>query len=714
MKNHPCLLLAGLLLMTPNSPTFANNDHWGLEPLAKAVEVTPTGPPEIKQNIKSRFQSLPADTSPIPLYRDGQPQFLIVTPENSTKAENTAAKLLAETFQKMTGTRPIILTEEKVRVKNENSSVVVDTQGREWASALWLGATAQAKKQGISAENLPPEGYRLRSLGTWLFIVGNDTSPSGNPLNSVYFGAASLLERHFGVRWLWPGDLGTVIPQHKNVEIAGINEQDEPAMIQRMIRNTTEINDRNRIGLKLLGGTKNEDAIFLNAQEERGEWLRNHGAGGTAKNSGSIILNYRHAYSDWYEKYGEAHPEWFALQPNGTRKQTTERPRLCKSNPDVARQRAAEIVEAAKADAKADSFSISPNDGSGHDHFCMCQECRKLDPPNGRKRQFMFSKNGQRFYENYVSLSDRVVAFYNRIAEEVARTHPKLTLGAYAYSAYRDAPLRETLHPSVLIGFVGLDYFDEATRQSDLKAWNEWVRRTSRPPFLRPNALGRGNSLPAVYVHKLADDIRHCHQTGMVIVDFDSLNGDWSTQGLNYYILAKLLWDPSRDVDEMVRDYCLAGFGNSADKMQEYFTQIENAVSRVAARDLPSIEGELRDEEQNDPEMQTNEQRAQNFEDAYFAVFSKEFSKHLRSLLHEASEQAESETIRARIAFQESALDYLDLYQAMRDGKESIESRKDMLAWFRKVFHEHPHTINAPGRLWRTSRTYRGIEKVTK
>jgi alpha-glucuronidase len=47
--------------------------------------------------------------------------------------------------------------------------------------------------------------------------------------------------------------------------------------------------------------------------------------------------------------------------------------------------------------------------------------------------------------------------------------------------------------------------------------------------------------------------------------------GNWGTQGLNYYVLAKMLWDPHRDVDQIIDDYCRAAYGPGAKAMKEYY-----------------------------------------------------------------------------------------------------------------------------------------------
>src|SRR5690606_38721499 len=132
--------------------------------------------------------------------------------------------------------------------------------------------------------------------------------------------------------------------------------------------------------------------------------------------------------------------------------------------------------------------------------------------------------------DKYVSLSDRYVTSYARIAEIVGKKYPDKLLGCYAYSAYRTPPLYAKLPGNVLVGFVGLSYFNEKQRQTNLQDWDLWTRATEHL-LLRPNALHGGHYFPSVFTHKIADDIKHCYQTGMMATDFDSIMHNWAGQG---------------------------------------------------------------------------------------------------------------------------------------------------------------------------------------
>jgi hypothetical protein len=66
--------------------------------------------------------------------------------------------------------------------------------------------------------------------------------------------------------------------------------------------------------------------------------------------------------------------------------------------------------------------------------------------------------------------------------------------------------------------------------------------------------------------------------------DFDSCMHNWATQGLNYYVVARLNWDPNQDVDAIIDDYCQAGFGPAAKTIRTYFDRLEAVTNEIAAR----------------------------------------------------------------------------------------------------------------------------------
>lgn len=675
--------------------------EWGLAPLGTDLVDTKSLADTARVELKSRHQKFPTEGEGLTLFKDGEANCLIVLPEVPSGSEKMAAALFNSVLEKISGKPLPIESEHRIEISGTD---VLDAKKKSWPHAIWIGNTKQAEEQGIRVDDLVWEGYRLKTVNGWLFAMGHD-KPRAKVYGNAY-AVVGILEDYLGVRWLWPGELGTVIPKSRDLSLPAIHEQNEPALRRRGIRSRIGISDRDELGLKVLGNTEQNRLAYTTSQTEQSEWAR------MSRIGGSYTPSAGHSYSGWYEKYGKEHPDWFALQPNGSREQRSDRPRLCKSNPEVASQKAKEVIEQYQKNPDLDAASISPNDGSGLDSFCMCAECRKLDPPEGHSISLLFWQDGKRAYQDYVSLSDRLAVFYNRIAEEVTKTVPQANLGAYAYSAYRDVPVHTTLHPSIIVGFVGLNYFDENLRQEDIQRWDGWSHRASQL-FLRPNITGPGNLLPAVFVTRLAEDIRHMYETGMVATDFDSLTGSWSTVGINYYVLAKLLWDPSVDVEAVMKDYCEKGFGSAADHILAYFHELDHAVDQVAAKKMARQKGELRKEEEDTTSSRKREE-AEAFSEAYFGVFTAEYVAQLNKILNEASNASEDERVKARIAFLSKGLEYANRMRATVEAKDAESSKqafRELLSWYRTNHIENPHAIGIVPRLFRTGASFRGLDK---
>ena len=50
----------------------------------------------------------------------------------------------------------------------------------------------------------------------------------------------------------------------------------------------------------------------------------------------------------------------------------------------------------------------------------------------------------------------------------------------------------------------------------------------------------------------------------MLGLDWDGMIGNWATQGLNYYVVASMMWDPAQDIDALINDYIESAYGKAA------------------------------------------------------------------------------------------------------------------------------------------------------
>jgi hypothetical protein len=167
----------------------------------------------------------------------------------------------------------------------------------------------------------------------------------------------------------------------------------------------------------------------------------------------------------------------------------------------------------------------------------------------------------------------------------VTKVYPDKLFTVDAYSTYATPPVQRSLHPNLVVRFAALGYTDEKDRQDARGDWDAWAKMAKRIYF-RSNCMlaGRRTGMPLIYAHRFAEDFRHFVATGMMGTDLDSCTHNWATQGLNYYVVARLHADPKQDVDAIMDDYCRAGFGPAAKTMRRYFDKLESVFTGTAAR----------------------------------------------------------------------------------------------------------------------------------
>jgi hypothetical protein len=609
-----------------------------------------------------------AQARAITLVDKGRPRAVIILPEKPSPPVEGAARVLRDHIRQMSGAELPIRTEDRIKGS--------PTPNQAW---VLVGEGKLANRLGLSSKGLGPGGIALSAREHVLALFGADTRTPGDP-HGTRHAVTTFLEDRLGVRYLWPGELGKVVPRRDTIVVADFQHRFTPRLAQRRIRNMGYHN-RIQAGLDRLGFTKeNFERLRGDAQRTQAEspdWFAWHRLGG------SLNLNGGHAFGHLWARYGKGHPEWFALQPDGSRDQSRspDRARLCKSNADLIAAIAREKIEELTRNPALLGAALGPNDG-GRASFCTCPRCEALDARKGRKVLLWDFTKGSRRDVEHVSLTDRMVYFWNAIAERVARLHPNRFLVVDAYSVYAAPPVERKLHPNLVVRFAPLGYHAEDYRQESLRDWDGWSKAAKRIYF-RPNLmlLGRRDGLPLLYVHKFGQDFRYLASHGMMGTDFDACCHHWATQGLNYYVVARLHWDPQQNAGAVVDDYCRAGFGPAARSVRRYFDRLEALMTRAAAK-----------------------------KDKVTSAFDREALAGLHKDLAQARKEAGSDAVIARrVAFLELGLRWTQIevraHALLIDPKKADkQAARQVLdkrfALMKEVFQETPLALNVAYICW--------------
>jgi len=572
----------------------------------------------------------------LPIVRNGRPLAVILVGDDAGPVAYEAAEELARTIEKATGARLSIIPEgEFINPPSQADAGFPN----DLATKILIGDGNHVRALGIDVSKLSAGGFIIKTIGRYLVIAGRDDPHEGGGsrgnrrpahLRGTWYGTIGFLEDYLGARWLWPGPLGEIIPQKKDLVVAKVDRSEAPALVIRTLRAHYHYSQwalrANDLGFPI------EERIAMD--RETSHWVDH-------QRLGNSISIYRTEFGKtWVHKFGKDHPDWFALQPDGKRLlkllRPHQRPQMCFSNPGLIDEVVRRTVEYIDAHPLQDGYGIYPSD-SIEGYECVCDLCKANGP----------------------TLSDQRSNYFQAVAEKLAKLRPGKYATALAYYNYVDPPTTAIhLGANVLLDFCNAGYFDDAERRRSIARWDGWAKHAQKMVW-RPNNFCNviDAGVPRSYVTKMGQDFRHFYESQMVGIDFDRLHPHWACAGLNYYVAAKLAWNPLAPVEVIVQDYCRKGFGTAASAVKEYFAALEQVTDRVAAERKPG--------------------------ERIASVYTVADLRRLRGMLTQAKVLAgDDPEVLARIAFLAEAIDFADievpLYRAAAQTPRSRHSRAEM------------------------------------
>lgn len=508
------------------------------------------------------------------LVKNGESLAPIVVFKDAPLFTRQAADELAETIEKISGAKP---------------QVIEGTPNPIPKHAIWVGYQPILKKlfPKLDFDFNNPEEILIAANDDHLVIAGRDrwdpdnltikTSRGDVDGRQTEYGTANavytFLQDFLDVRWLWPGELGEDIVKEKTIAFAPFVFRYHP-----QFRARGGIFAYSRLG----GGGYGRSQDWTRKQRLRLDSLT--WAGG-------------HAFITWWERFHEDHPEFFALQPDGTRSgyPSTHNVKICQSNPDVWDVWLNEdVTEHLRKDPNQTVFSCSPNDGwaSGH---CVCDNCLAWDHPDGKARTYHWEGLGQ----EHVALSDRLVTFGNQLARKLKERFPDKNYDVMyaAYGNTRPAPVEAKPDENTLVlsaaNFL-MDKPDKEDRgslcgETHKQQFADWAKLAPRIIW-RPNTgspCGWQQGQPDVPIHQTIETMRFMGDNHCVGMFVDMVWEHWATCGPLYYILAQMAWNPRADGDAILDDYYDRAFGPAAPELKEYWTLMEDARNEHTLDDVP-------------------------------------------------------------------------------------------------------------------------------
>ena len=478
--------------------------------------------------------SLAGPAMALALVKDGRAQATIVVPDEVTTSVQYAADELARYVEQISGA---VLP-------------VVPESGPVKGGAVHVGPT-QVAREYVPTE---PERIVVKATADHLVICGGSD-------RGTLFAVYRFLEE-LGCRWLAPDQ--EYVPEKTTVDVQGMDVDTAPVFSMRTFVSRQE--EKRVWGVKVgMNGFFTSEGVDL------------HGGGYYLPASAPSC----HAYYKIIpaEMYFEAHPEWFPLQQGQRRPGALHGAQLCVTASGLAEEFARRVVEIFDEDPNLRLMSISPNDGRG---WCECPECGALDERLCGSRT---TKQGLAGESPFVG--DRVFWFANQVAEHVARKHPDKLLLVLSYINYAEPP--DTVVPARnvvpwLCHYAPADYsrsISDATSEPNAQ-FNEllvrWARQAPHLLFYSYVSKSMWWRLPRPVTRTFAADVKYLYSLGIRRYYCQSSLNDWPEAGPLYYVICKLLWDPSRDPDEIVRDWVSHMFGPAAEHMMAFYSAVEDSI----------------------------------------------------------------------------------------------------------------------------------------
>jgi len=449
------------------------------------------------------------------LVKDGQAVAIIATTPESNAREKEAVKELTAVIEKISGAKL--------------ESAIVDAKDVD-------AFTKQSKQAGktpifIGRNVLPllqiDLGDKATTRGAFVLKADNDSVMIAGPDEGTYYGVIELLEQQ-GVRWFMPGDLGTVIPELKTIEVKTQTTMQAPSFPSRWF----QMPDK--------------------------DWQERLRCGGAVFAGGHGIVA---------PPFNEQNAEYYSLV-KGKRVARQH----CVSNPKLIDYVAESILKRRASGAKGGGnvIALGPNDGAG---FCECDKCHALDAGDYDA------------FSGEPSVTDRYIWFFNRVLEKVQPQYPDTKVAFYVYHSYMRPPLREKPNPNIqgALAPIALDrvhgFSNPIAPEKSYAKWlfQEWGK-------LLPELYDRGYwsnlsdpGFTFIIIDRLRDEIPACYDMGVKGFRVETFP-NYGPQFPSMYVAGKLMWNHKTDVDALLKDCYDKFFGPASEPMGRYITLMDAAL----------------------------------------------------------------------------------------------------------------------------------------
>jgi hypothetical protein len=406
--------------------------------------------------------------------------------------------------------------------------------------------------------------YNITRQGAWLY--GNDqfAKRHKNDLEQVtdwvysrvgtLFAVYNFLDNELKVKWTAPGDNNIIYAKQNPLCLKTAVCDWHPKLKVRLLWSTSYEDWM----YKRIRDSKNISKIFkLSPEQQKQKELEEKLWQRRMRMGQSIVYSHRHAFTRWWNKYGEKHPEFFAMSPQGERKpwRSNGKPSrvcMCVSNPKLHKEIVKQwLIRRKHNPTWNQTLNICENDSAG---YCQCPECKKLD----------VLKAGEKFGEH---MTDRYIYFANSILKEARKKVPDAQVCMFAYMEYRFPPRKIKIDKDIVFSFVP-KLWDTEKELNDL--YSSWRKMGAKKMLLRTNELHVDIGLPMGFEEKVFKNFKIGVKNNIVGTRYDAIQSFWPSSGIVNYILARGFYAPEKSFEHWEKEYCDT-YGAASDQVKKYY-----------------------------------------------------------------------------------------------------------------------------------------------
>ncbi|MHB0957130.1 MAG: DUF4838 domain-containing protein [Pirellulaceae bacterium] len=386
-------------------------------------------------------------------------------------------------------------------------------------------------------------GFDISAMGAEelrIVIGDNLIAIAGGPPRGTLYGVYTFLEDYVGVRFLTADH--THVPQLSQQAVIGPLERTYAPRLSFRWSYYGETNRSPLVAARLRVNTVGGDIKY----------------GGT---TGQSLISHTFGSQIPLAKYGQEHPEYFALR-EGKRladgKDDWFETEPCLTHPDVIEIVTAAVLAELKAHPEKENISVSQNDNALH---CLCPNCKAIDDREGTPM-------------------GTLLEFVNAIADTVAKEHPAVKVGTLSYWYTRKPPLTLKPRPNVQIQLCSIECcmihpIDDANCEKNVqfcKDMDEWGKLTQNIFIWNYNTNFSNYLLPCPNLRVIEPNIRYFVDHGAKGIFMQAAGNTTGAElsDLRNYVMASLLWDPTRSAAQLVDEFLDLHYGPAAPPIRRF------------------------------------------------------------------------------------------------------------------------------------------------